>query len=361
MSGLVLVVDDEARNRKLARQLLEVEGYLVEEAENGAEALDRAVDLRPDVVLLDVMMPVMNGLEACRQLKANEHTAEIPVVLVTALKDREDRLQGIEAGADDFLSKPVDRQELLLRVRNSVRARRLYDRLGESYRHLREVEKLRDDLTHMIAHDMRTPLTGIMLSLEMVEMRYAESMLPRHRELLANSARQAAAVVRMIDSMIDVSRLESDCLPLELAECDLREVVEGALAGMAALVPDWARVEVSQPAEPVPVRCDGTVIGRVVGNLLGNALKYTQAGAIRVVVSGPRVEVVDSGPGVPEAHRQRIFEKFGRVGPEGSKMGHSTGLGLTFCKLAIEAHGGEIGVDSVVGQGSTFWFTLPGG
>ncbi len=358
MSGLVLVVDDEARNRKLARQLLEVEGYLVEEAENGAQALERAVDLRPDVVLLDVMMPVMNGLEACRLLKAHEHTAEIPVVLVTALKEREDRLQGIEAGADDFLSKPVDRQELLLRVRNSVRARRLYDRLGESYRHLREMERLRDDLTHMIAHDMRTPLTGIMLSLEMVEMRYAESMLPRHKDLLAQSVRQAGAVVRMIDSMIDVSRLEASALPLTLAACDLAEVVGGAVASMSSLVPDWARVEVVAAA--TPVRCDAAVIGRVVGNLLANALKYTQAGTIRVVVSeGPRVEVVDSGPGVPEAYRQRIFEKFGRVGPEGATMGHSTGLGLTFCKLAVEAHGGAIGVESVVGQGSTFWFTLP--
>lgn len=358
MSGLVLVVDDEARNRKLARQLLEVEGYLVEEAENGAEALERAVDLRPDVVLLDVMMPVMNGLEACRFLKSHEATAEIPVVLVTALKEREDRLKGIEAGADDFLSKPVDRQELLLRVRNSVRARRLYDRLGESYRNLREVERLRDDLTHMIAHDMRTPLTGIMLSLEMVELRYADTMLPRHQDLLAQSVRQAGVVVRMIDSMIDVSRLESAELPLTLTACDLGLVVSEAVASLSSLVPDWARVEVVSAA--VPVRCDAAVIGRVVGNLLANALKYTQAGAIRVVVSeGPRVEVVDSGPGVPEAYRQRIFEKFGRVGPEGSRSGHSTGLGLTFCKLAVEAHGGSIGVDSVVGQGSTFWFTLP--
>jgi signal transduction histidine kinase len=222
------------------------------------------------------------------------------------------------------------------------------------------VEKLRDDLTHMVAHDMRTPLAGLILNLEVLEAKYAATFQPRHQDRLSQAVRQASSVVSMIDAMLDVSRLEADSLPLQLEPHDLGQVAEEALAGTASLVPDWARVELERPERPVTVRCDAGVLSRVITNLVANALKYTQAGAIRVRVGeGGSLQVIDSGPGVPEAHRQRIFEKFGRVGPEGARIGHSTGLGLTFCKLAIEAHGGEIGVDSVVGQGSTFWIKLP--
>jgi len=362
-SGKVLVVDDDPKNRELLRNLLEAKGHSVTEAESGQKALGTVKATRPDVVLLDVMMPGMDGFEVCRRLKGNPDTAPIPVLMVTALEERSDRITGIDAGANDFLTKPVDPQDVVLRVRNAVAAKKLYDQLQESYDRLKELEVLRDNLTHMIVHDLRSPLTGIMGFMQLVQMQAGQKLDDTESQFLGKALASCSTLLEMINSLLDVNRLEEGKMPLKPARCDLRALADEAIETLGAAT-EGIKLRFDRPTEEVIAHCDPEVVRRIIANLLGNAIRFTpKEGEVRLALeSDPeraRVSVTDSGPGIPPDYREKIFDKFGQVEAREDNRKYSTGLGLTFCKLAVEAHGGRIGLVSEVGRGSTFWFELP--
>ncbi len=362
-AGKILVVDDEEINRELLSSLLSVYHYDVVEAEDGETALELAAAAPPDTVLLDVMMPGLDGFEVCRRLKADPATAAIPVLLVTALSERKDRLTGIKAGANDFLTKPIDSQDVVLRVRNAVHAKRLYDQVRESYERLCELEQLRDNLTHMIVHDLRSPLTGLYGHLQLLEMSAADKLDDEDQKDLQNALTSATALIDMVSSLLDVSRLESGKMPLRPREFDIAPLVDDAIGTLGAMV-QKCNVTWEQPPERFPAFCDPDVTRRIIANLLGNALKFTpERGDVTVLLegsdAGPKLCVIDSGPGIPKEFHGKIFEKFGQADIRQTGTKYSTGLGLTFCKLAVEAQGGTIGVESEPGQGSVFWFALP--
>jgi len=359
----VLVVDDEAVNRELLCDLLEIHGYESTEAEDGESALAQVAACAPDTILLDVMMPGLDGFEVCRRLKAEPDTAAIPVLLVTALSGRDNRLKGIEAGANDFLTKPIDAQDVVLRVRNAVRLKGLYDQVRDNYEQLRKLEQLRDNLTHMIVHDMRSPLTGLAGHLQLLEMGAGNRLDEEDKEDLQNALTAANMLTDMVSSLLDVSRLEAGEMPLNSGMIALPDVVTEALGTLGALVRK-CRIAWEPLSSPVQAFCDPEVTRRIVANLVANSLKFTPGGGeVLVTVSCgdgvARIDVRDNGPGIPPEFREKIFEKFGQVSIRNTGTKYSTGLGLTFCKLATEAQGGAIGVDSVLGEGSTFWFTLP--
>jgi len=356
----VLVVDDHAGNRLLLRDLLDAQGHTVVEATDGAAALQHVSDQLPDVILLDVQMPGMDGFEVCRRLKSSPASAAIPVLLVTALSAREDRLEGIRAGANDFVTKPVDTADLVLRVRNAMQTRHLHARVEAQYRNLGEMERLRDSLVHMVAHDLRSPLAGVHAILEMLQMD-AELLPPDSAAFLSDALRLTRRAADMIGDLLDVSRLEAGRLPVEHERVDLGALTAEAVRGMYA---GSVRMLCVPPPSPVVIQGDGKLLARVVTNLLDNAVKFTpKGGTVRVAVTeddrGCTVTVTDEGPGVPPDARAAIFDKFAQV-PGVLQPRRSSGLGLTFCKLVIDAHHGTIGVDSAAGGGSAFWFVLPG-
>ena len=362
----ILVVDDQEANRLLLRDVLEPEGHRVTEAASGVAALQIVGELKPDVVLLDVTMPGVDGLEVCRRLKADPGTAAIPVLLVTALSHREHRLRGIEAGANDYIAKPIDRAELVLRVRNALHMHRLHSEVAEQYRRLQELERLRDGLVHMLVHDLRTPLAGIRTYLELLkEDAQTMSNQAEFAHLIAEANVVAFRMTEMVSDLLDVSRLEEGAMPLERSDADLAALAAEAVALVGARAIRDTNVQLAAPPYGVRVVCDAGVIRRVIANLVSNAVDFSKNGdAVEVLVeagpAGPRVAVVDRGYGIPPEYHEKIFEKFGQVEASRQRVKHSSGLGLTFCKLAVEAHGGHIGVDSTVGSGSTFWFDLPG-
>lgn len=363
--GLVLVVDDEVRNRALLEELLTMRGFAVETAEDGETALALARERPPDVVLLDVMMPRMNGFDVCRRLKGDAATAAIPVLLVTSLDAREDRLAGIGAGANDFLTKPIDAADLLLRVRNAVLTKRLYDREAEQRRQLEALEAARDTLTHMIVHDIRSPLTGLHAYLGLLDRAAAEGALGDVLEFARDAHALTARIGELVSQVLDVSRLESGHMPLDLAQADLVALLRPAVVELGP-PPEGVKVAYDVPDGPVNVRCDRDLMARVVTNLVGNAYKFTPKGGcvrlgVTTVDSRVRLEIDDTGPGVPRELRDRIFEKFGQGELGRAATRRSSGLGLTFCKLAVEAHGGAIGVDDAPGSGARFWIDLPAG
>lgn len=354
----VLVADDEPSNRTLLRQVLARGDYRVREAEDGFAALRCAREERPDAVLLDVMMPGMDGFQVCRILKADPDLAAVPVVLVTSLDGREDRLQGVEAGADDFLVKPIDPREVLFRVRNAVRTHRLFREVEDSYRRLHELESLRDSLTHMLVHDFRSPLQSVLGYLRLLRMDAGERLTRDETGFLDRAMSCAELLTEMVGATLDVSRMESETMPLNRQPVVLSDLARRAAVDVAGIAQETpirieARGELRLEADPEVVR-------RVLMNLLANALRFSPPGeAVVVHVEGNHVEVRDRGPGIPLDERERIFDKFVQLKAWEDGGRHSSGLGLTFCQLAVQAHGGRIGVDCPPQGGSTFWFTLP--
>jgi two-component system, sensor histidine kinase and response regulator len=354
----VLVVDDNPQNVELLEAYLVPEKYDVVTAFDGVEAMERVEESLPDIVLLDVMMPRMNGYEVCRKLKESEATRFIPVVMVTALKELEDKIESIEAGADDFLTKPFNKLELLTRIKSLIRVKLLHDDLEKNYNDLRELERTKEHLTQMIIHDLKNPLTGIKANLEIVGM----EELKETQECLDAAQRSCDLLFNMIQDLLDISKMEEGKLTLNLEDLDIAEVLRPVAQEFehAATAEDKEiLVQIDEGVRKVPA--DRNLIYRTLSNLIINAIKHTpRRGAITLAASVTggmlQVEVRDTGQGIPEEYLGKIFEKFGQVE---SRQRSGTGLGLTFCKMAVEAHGGKIWVESVEGEGSRFIFQLP--
>lgn len=359
----ILVVDDTPVNIQSLTAILKAEGYQISVATNGKQALEVLNRICPDLILLDVMMPEMDGFETCRRLKADENLSEIPVIFLTAKTETADIVQGFELGAVDYVAKPFNTHELLARVHTHLALLLQKRQLKENYERLSELERLRDNLVHMVVHDLRSPLLGLSGCLQMLQMDLGEKLEPEQAEDLDSALTAAQRLSEMVTSLLDVSRLEAGEMPLHKQVCDLRPVISAAIESLGGLT-KGRQVIFESPEEAVTLCCDADVATRVVANLLGNALKFTPAsGEVRITTAVEanlvKTSVIDTGPGIPPEYRELIFEKFGQVDAREEGRKFSTGLGLTFCKLAVEAHGGVIGIDSVVGQGSTFWFTLP--
>jgi len=370
--ALILVVDDNDRNRDMLSRRLGKQGYDVAVAENGREALE-AVRTRPfDMVLLDIMMPEMDGYEVLQQLKSDEALSHIPVIMISALDEVESVVRCIEMGAEDYLPKPFNPTLLKARIgacleKKHVRdlAHRFTCELQENYKRLQELEKQRDDLTHMIVHDLRTPLASVIAGMQTMEM--VGDLNEDQQEMAGIAISGGETLLGMINDLLDVEKLESGSMQLEYSTLNASELIAGA-AGQVTSLCEGKKLTLLREIAPdlPPFQGDGSKLLRVLVNLLGNAIKFTPSGGTLTAAAKLGEDedslvfsVSDTGEGIPPEAFERIFEKFGQVeSRQGGRM-MSTGLGLTFCKLAIEAHGGHIGVESVPGEGSTFSFMIP--
>lgn len=371
----ILVVDDNETNRDLLSRRLHRQGYSVTLAESGESALEKIALAPPDLILLDIMMTGLNGYEVLEILKKHDEWRHIPVIMISALDELGSVVRCIETGADDYLAKPFNPVLLRARVRASLEKKRLrdqevllYQQLQENFARLQELEQLRDSLTHMVVHDLRTPLTSIISGLQTMQM--IGGLEEIHNELLEMALNGGETLLRMINDLLDISKMEAGQLKLEIMEIDARRVAQTSLQQVSMLAQN-KNIELKNASEAaLPLlRADEDKIMRTLTNLLGNAIKFTPHGGTVTLLIGPEQSdtavtgvsfaVSDTGEGIPREAFGRIFEKFGQVENrrEGRKM--STGLGLTFCKMAVEAHGGRIWVESEIGKGSTFHFVIP--
>ena len=368
---IILCVDDLQANLELLESVLVPRGYTVVSAASGKDALAMIRTQTIDLVLLDVMMPEMDGFEVCRQIKAEPELRNIPVIMITALTAKEDRIRGIEAGAEEFLSKPFDQTEVLARIRMLLKVKELADArqraeqaLQAANERLRELEALRDSLVHMVIHDLRNPLTAILNFAHFLETAEREHLSEKGRSYVGYIIESTDLLTEMCSSMLDVSKMESGQMQLKIVGCDLGATAREVVSRMEALKGE-RQISLALPEQPVIVRGDAQLLSRLVQNLVGNALKFVPASGgsvdIALEAGGGRVtgKVRDNGPGIPPEHREKVFDKFWQGTAREQGVKYSSGLGLTFCKMVVEAHGGRIGVDSEVGAGSTFWFELP--
>jgi signal transduction histidine kinase len=359
----VIVVDDTPANLQLLTGMLKERGYKVRPVPSGKLALQAAKNDPPDLILLDIMMPEMDGYEVCERLKADEKLREISVIFISALNETMDKVKAFGVGGVDYVTKPFHFEEVNARVSTHLELQRQRRRLKENYEQLRRLEELRDNLVHMVVHDLRNPLTGISGFLDLTLALEKETLTEDGLEYLQTAKRSTKAVIDMVSAVLDVSKMEAGEMKLHLVECDLVRIAADLMSDMQSLK-EAREMILNAPPVPVTVVADKDLILRVIQNLLGNALKFTPSdGWIRLGIEPDEnrvcVRVWDNGPGIPPEYQERIFEKFGQVEARANRQKHSTGLGLTFCKLAVEAHGGSVGVESEVDKGSTFWFVLP--
>jgi len=238
----------------------------------------------------------------------------------------------------------------------------LAERLQRTNLNLRESERVRDNLTHMIVHDLRNPITALMGGLDVLLMALSDKMSDDEKRLLQNARHSNKILLSLVNEILDINKMEAGKFRLNLASTNIADlIIQNTETMQAAAELEGQRLEVGLTSTEILVNCDGPLIGRVIANLLTNAFKYTPEGGVitTTLETTPEVitiSVIDTGPGIPAEHQQRIFEKFAQV--QGSQK-RGTGLGLTFCKMVVEAHGGKIWVESELGKGSKFSFTLP--
>ncbi len=365
-----MVVDDDASNLHVFEAILAAAGFAVRLFPSGRLALQAARDNPPEIVLLDIRMPAMDGYDVCRRLKKLPGLRDTPVIFISALHDTDDIVQGFAAGGADYIVKPIRSEELLARVRLHLDLRRSRldlearnQEMAQQYQRLRELERLRDDLVHMLVHDLRAPLSGVSLVLESLA-RTATQRPPG--EIMGHLQSVAAAVHGVLQNLrviLDVSRLEEGKLPLHRSLFDAADLIREALLSLGGLTQDRdIRVEAGPTA--IPVFGDRALCVRVIANLVDNALKHTPADQPIIIraaagTAATRLSVQDQGPGIPPEDRERMFDKFVTGSIRKRAAAGSCGLGLAFCRLAMLAHDGSIGVDSAAGSGSTFWVLLP--
>lgn len=350
----ILIVDDELSIRMQLESMLKHEDYDIKLVANGKELLDKIGEIAPDLIILDVMMPEMDGFEVCRRVKSNPQFQHIPIILITSLNGKKVLSEGLDAGADDFLQKPVGEIELRARVRSMLRIKRQYDALEATL-------KMREELSNMIVHDMSSPITSILLHATLMSEKIHDAELLRQLELIRMAADRLDSFV---NDMLMMAKMEQSKLRLHPSLVDVNQLVLNAEQHFKIIAQSKnIQLKIELPTPPLEMSLDSNLFYRVIANLLANALQYSPPDTTvilrlqkRYVIDQKphlRMLVIDEGPGIPEEYRQRIFEKFEVV--DLKRKGISQiGLGLTFCKMAVDAHGGAIFVQPNRPSGSVF-------
>jgi signal transduction histidine kinase len=349
----ILIVDDEPDNFDVIEALLDADGYHLSYVSSGQQALELLQSFQPDLILLDVMMPQMSGIEFCQKFKSHPQWQHIPVIVVTALSTKEDLVKCLEAGADDFLSKPVNRLELRARIRSMLRIKQQYD-------DLQEILACREDLSSMIVHDLRNPLTTILLAATFLQQ--ADYSPDRQYKKTEQIITAGQTLQSMIDTLLLMEKLESGKMSLQCNMTDLCQLCASAVSDMEAIASQKHLKLITYLSGKTFASIDVNVFRRILDNLLLNAIKFSPSGSEILLkleaftIGQIKIQVVDSGPGVKEELRQRIFEKY-EIGTL-MKGTSQIGLGLAFCKMAIEAHGGQIKVENNEPKGAIFSLEL---
>ena len=355
---LILIVDDKAAVRYVTERVIRGAGFRTAEAACGEEALVKAAALRPDLILLDINMPDLDGYEVCRRIRRDEAMASVGIVMISAtFESAEHRVRGLEGGADTFLVAPIEPAVLVATVRAMLRLKR-------AEAELREADRRKDEFLATLAHELRNPLAPIRTGLELLRMLGDERNVVN--DALRRMETQMGHLVRLVDDLLDLSRITSGKVTLRKTLLELGGVIRTTAEALRPELADAGhRLELVLPEQPLHVLADETRVAQIVSNLVNNASKYTPAGGrigIRVTHEDGHaiVRVSDNGMGIPAAMLERIFEMFVQVERNVDRMQAGLGIGLTLVKRLVEMHGGTIAAASEgAGKGSTFEVRLP--
>lgn len=358
----ILIIDDEPDVFDVLEGILFKEGHQLNYAPNGVEAIKFLESSLPDLIILDLMIPDCDGIEICRQIKQVPEWEHIPIIIITALNSKETLAQCLDAGADDFIAKPVSSVEVRARVRAMLRLKKQYDQLEKSNHKLEQLLQLREDMAHAVIHDLRTPIFTILLAAELLKQ---TSLTVKQTQKLNQIEQSGQRLNSMIDSLLLMAKLESGKDLLNPKPTSLTEIVEGVVYEFSpATLKKQIELTVKVPDQERWVIADSDLIQRVLENLLNNAIKFApKQSQVIIEIEHPtstntvKVHIKDWGQGIKTELKQSIFQKF-EIGQRFENV-TQTGLGLAFCKMVIDAHNGYLSVSDNKPQGAIFTFELP--
>ncbi len=370
-SALILIVDDVPENIRILGNILSEQDFRVAVATNGPQALRIASLSRPDLILLDVQMPEMDGYEVCRRLKLEEGTSAIPVIFLTARVEPEDVLHGFHLGAVDYVSKPFRSAELIARVSTQIQlARTRQELIGKNelldrtIAELRDTNVAKDRFFSIVAHDLRNPFQGLLGYSDLLRQDLDVLDMSEIRAYVEQIHQICSSTYTMLDNMLEWSRIQLNRLEVDPRPIDPVEVVERAIA-MVPINAAAKNITIVNTVEPgLHMMADEKVLHSVLLNLLSNAIKFTREGG-RVTIAARRsfneivISVEDTGVGMSPSDQQKLFRIDKQHSTRGTSNEKGTGLGLLLCKDMLAKISGKIWCSSVEGRGSTLYFSLP--
>jgi len=377
---LILIVDDNSVSIRMLVHVLKKKDYDIAISRNGCQAINMLEDIHPDLILLDIMMPDLDGFKVCRTLKDNPRTREIPVIFLTAKEETEDLVQAFELGAVDYVTKPFNGLELLARVQTHLdlkfardTQRELLIQLEENLKEIKEknekleeLNKIKNEFLGMAAHDLRNPLGVIQVTSEyLLLLDLNNNMSEEQIDLLREINTSSEYMRDMLNELLDITAIESGQLKLEIKVEDYIKFLKHIIKLNKPLA-DRKEISLKLNVKDIipPISFDRNKITQVLNNLITNAIKFSWPDteiSIEVrkeddfIVTG----IIDQGQGIPFDEISNIFKPFQKTSVKATAGERSTGLGLAITKKIVEGHGGKISVESTVGKGTKFYFTLP--
>ena len=385
----ILVVDDNARNLQLISSVLGKAGYKINAVNSGEKALTYLQKRRPDIILLDIMMPGMNGFEVCKELKATEALCDIPVIFLTAKNDGNDLVEGFHAGAVDYITKPFNSEEVLVRLANHLKLRQAHYELEQKNAALLQAQQAseadaerlknlnaeKDRFFSILAHDLRGPFSGYMGLTEVLANHAAELSQEEVLEYSGALHQAASNVYKLLLNLLEWSRLQMGSLEFAPKPLRIKEQLRETLSMAARLAADKEINFSYEIPEMLSAKVDGYMLESIMRNLLTNAVKFTHPHGSIVVKAGSvaedktseeagelgevYLEVNDTGMGIPPEMQEKLYRIDENVSRPGTQGEESTGLGLLLCRDMIVKNRGRLHLESEENKGSRFWFTMP--
>lgn len=363
----ILVVDDDRLNLRILGGILRSEGYVLADCDSGERALELYAQFAPNLVLLDVMMPGIDGLETCRRLKKIHGDQCAPVIFITAKNESDDVVEGLGAGGADYLPKPFKAKEVLARIRSHLQNQLLAEQQKSLVAQLSRANAEKNKFLGMAAHDLRNPLASIRGLAEFLRDGVAGPLTADQLDLVQTIHDASQSMLVMVNELLDVATIEAGELKLHLEPQNLAELITKAIT-LTNMEAGKKKTHVhfeAGGARPV-LALDAAKIRQVVDNLLSNAVKYSPPGStitVLLTVDAGRgtcaFAVQDQGPGIPAGERDKLFKDFSRLSVRPTGGEKSTGLGLAICRKIVEAHRGTITADNLPQRGCEFRVTLP--
>lgn len=390
----ILVVDDEPNNLRFLGKILAQQGYKVQKTVSGKLAINAAIIDPPDLILLDIMMPEMNGYAVCEKLKSIEKTSDIPIIFLSCLSEAEDKVKAFELGAVDYITKPFHLEEVLARIKNQITIKKLQTKLQKQNYYLQqevftrqEAEKKKDELISFLSHELKTPLTAMYASLGLLNSGRFGYLQPQGQRLLEIAVNNTDRLVRLLNDILDLEKINSGIDSSSQQNCNIADLMVQASEIMQTMA-DQAKVNLSISTTSVYCYVNPDHLIQILTNLLSNAIKFSPPGSTvwltnevkasntieipeefipstgYLLTSSPNSTMVlfkvkDIGRGIPSDQLVSIFNQFKQVDPSDAREKSGSGLGLAICQKIVHQYGGCIWVESTLGIGSTFYFTLP--
>ncbi len=353
----ILIVDDVTKNIQLVANILQEAGYEIFFALNGQMALELVKNQSLDLILLDIMMPEMDGFEVCKRIKSLQNAKDIPIIFLTAKTDIEDIKKGFEVGGVDYITKPFNREELLARVKTHLS-------LMQQQKELKDLNATKDKFFSIIAHDLKSPFNHLLGLTEIIQDRSREVNNKEIQELAALIHKSAKQGRDLLDNLLEWSRSQIGARDFRPDNTELFDIVNKAISFVEHIASQKDISIVNSIKKDTVVRADVNMLNTILRNLLNNAIKFTKQGGFVKIYARERKEVVevtveDNGIGISKSTLSKLFKIDENPSTPGTNNEKGTGLGLILCREFVERHGGTIYVESERGKGSKFIFTLP--